>query len=281
MWMLREPGVFSSWSIAFTGGQGSHAGVAGWLSGGLWWGEGGRTTAPSASGRRRFYGFTDLAIMSLRDCRRLPGKIPFKPMKRKDVSIGTRIATERVPVMYRPLDEDPAAQQRAETRHEQAPTERPSKGKTGRELCKRHGGSTGSPRFNWEASGQFGRSKRHSVRDGVLCVRRSIPAMGASRILDSKTRSREKATCQPRRYAVVSDLPHKRLMRATRIRAVQARRVGIHRQPVYQLRAGSGARSPRKASSEESAYRTVLIPTFGSSASRVVGIWGQGSLEFG
>jgi hypothetical protein len=112
--------------------------------------------------------------------------------------------------MYRLLERIPASPRTAGSGKSNRQRSGPSKGKTGRKVCSRRGGEP-PPSSNWEASDQHGTAKRHSERSGVSCVR-AVLGRGAR----SGDKVSAKSTCQPRRLPVVSDLPIKRLTRATR-----------------------------------------------------------------
>jgi hypothetical protein len=153
-------------------------------------------------------GFGILACVNLPECRRLPHGESGKPLKANNFKIGSSIAIRRVPVMYRLLDEFRPAQRTRDARQEQPPTKRPSKGKTAGEVSSRCGGNNHRPQIAWEASDQRRTVKRHPEWGGVFRVRGPIWAWRELAAANS--------TCQPGRFAVISDLPIKRLTRATR-----------------------------------------------------------------
>jgi hypothetical protein len=118
----------------------------------------------------------------------------------------------------------------------------PPKGKPAGRPCRRRGGYNHRPHPTWEASDQRRTAKRHSVESGVSCIwcflgqtpprETPLPANG---------------TCQPRRLSVVSDLPIKRLTRATPIgQSALAAEQGCFAAPFIPKSSTSGGNSHRK-----------------------------------
>ncbi len=85
------------------------------------------------------------------------------------------------------------------------------KGKPAGRTCRRRGGYNRRPHSPWEASDQCRTAKRHPDGSGGLRVW-AHPGQGNFRNL---RRPAAQCPCQPSRLAVVSDLPIKRLTRAT------------------------------------------------------------------
>jgi hypothetical protein len=110
--------------------------------------------------------------------------------------------------------ENPASPRTAGPDKSQPPKKRPLKRDTGRKACSRRGGNNHRPH-------RFGRpvtsagQRNATPRSGVSCFgNRFRPGTSSGDKVPIKY------TCQPRRLAVVSDLPIKRLTRATR-RAIE------------------------------------------------------------
>ena len=155
---------------------------------------------------------------------------PLQAIENRTSSNGPAIAITRVPVMYRLLGNFPARPRTAGFDKSNRQSSGPQKGTTGRITCSRHDGNNHRPHSLWEASDQRRTAKRHSGGSGVFCIgtfldykrdRNWINFPGSERLRKQKSRNLvrkelpSKSTCQPEHLAVVSDLPIKRLTRAT------------------------------------------------------------------
>ena len=145
--------------------------------------------------------------------------------------------------MYRLLERSPASPKNSRTRQEQLPTKQPSKGKTGRGTCSRYGGNNHRTRDIWEASDQCRTARRHPGWGGVFALGRIARAV----VRRFRRQGAKECTCQRGCFAVVSDLPIKRLTQATRkgqskLAAEQGNLAG----PIHPYQAARGESSHRK-----------------------------------
>jgi hypothetical protein len=133
--------------------------------------------------------FGILAGVNLPESRKMPHCESRKPLKPNDDLIGPVIATRRVPVMYRLLDEFLPAQRTRDARQEQPPTKRPSKGKPAGEASSRRGGNNHRPQLLGRPVTSAG--QRNAAPIGVafsasgaewgLCLPRWSPIPGLAR----------------------------------------------------------------------------------------------------
>jgi hypothetical protein len=131
----------------------------------------------------------------------------YKLLKKKLPGNGSRIATTKVPVMYRLLELRPASPKKSR---------RPARASAIKAALQK-----GNYRQGQSAVGTAGKSAVHHMIWEASDQRRTAktPFHSEWRFLHLAPKWAKvpaKYTCQPWRFTVVSDLPIKRLMRATR-----------------------------------------------------------------
>ena len=154
--------------------------------------------------------------------------------------------------MYRLLEEIPASPKNSRTRQEQPPKKRSlKKGKPAGRACSRRGGYNHRPQPIGRPVTSAGR--RNATPIGVA-FRTFGPILGLGR--ETAREVAGNGTCQPGPMYVVSDLPIKRLTRATRkgLSALAAEQ-GSFAAPFNPLSGTRGGNSHRKGITEESTCR--------------------------
>jgi hypothetical protein len=125
---------------------------------------------------------------------------------------GPSIAITKAPVMYRLLESIPASPVNSRIRQEPTAKEAdPQKGRPAGKTCRRRGGNNHRPQ-------PFGRPVTSAGQRNATPVGVAFRSFGAELLvgrMGTPGRLPEIGTCQPGRFYVVSDLPIKRLTRAT------------------------------------------------------------------
>jgi len=121
----------------------------------------------------------------------------------------------------------------------------PQKGRPAGRTCRRRGGYNRRPHPAWEASDQRRTAKRHSFGSGVCVSGETLGHFGQAET--GLPRRNRKCPCQQPLLAVVSDLPIKRLTRATRKgQSALAAEQGSFAAPIIPSSGTCGGNSHRK-----------------------------------